>query len=402
MTHVPPDPDTGTPAAAGRRPRPALVAAVAVAAVVVAFAAALAVRGGDRGAARPVGAPEPVTAPTTAQPATVPVPRPALTTPTRRPVASPATTPPPRGPGGAAVRGRVVGVDGRPVAGARVALTDVRRADRGPADRETRTDARGEYVLHPEPRPATYRLDVDHGALFLYAQVAFDGRPRTVPDAVLWSPGTRLTFSGTTATLRYRHAPASLGRIEGHPVGVSDPVTGNELVTLYGAEDGEATFDARLVEDVPVRAFASARVDTALGDTVVGEHHDTRGTLRPGSRGASCFEEGPGDRRVTNSTACRRAVDGDLREEWHPSPPGCADGACESYVGVDLGGVQRVTLVHVRGCDNGTVETSADGTTWEALDVDAFGCVVELDVDARYVRVGDPHGPRLTELSVWY
>lgn len=401
MTDNPLDPSTVTPAA-GRRLRPVLLAVGVVAALVATFGAVLVVRDGDANRPATVAVPAGTTpAPSTTDAATVPAVRPTLTTsatPTPAPTATPVTTPA-TDPG---VRGRVVDVDGRPVAGATVTLTDARRADGGPADREARTDARGEYVLHPAPKPVTYTLDVTQGTLFLYAQVELDGTPRTLPDAVLWSPGTRLTFSGTTATLRYRHAPPSLGRVVGYPVSVADPVTGYELVHLYDEEDGEATFDARLVEDVPVRAFASARLVTALDDTVVGEYHDTRGALRPGSRGRRCFEHGPGDRSVTNTEACRRAVDGNLRDEWRVSPPGCAEGACESYVGVDLGGVHRVGLVHVRGCLNGTVETSVDGVTWEPFDVDVAGCVLELDVEARYVRVGDASGPRFTELSVWY
>ena len=406
-----------------RRDRPAWLVPVAalVGIAVVAFGAAFLVgrsgRDRDRGAL-----PAPLA--TTARP----TPSPAKTKPAAKPSAKPAapvkTYSAP--PDGIPVRGRIVDVDGRPVPNARIRLerhegileglgraltavfslgfacigTDVCTVPYG----QGVTNASGEYTVFLKTDVDDYDLRIEAGAALVESRIDFAGKPLKLPQVVVWSPTPRLEVSGGRARVVFAAPPARVGSVERYNAVVTERSGGTELVVIRDVRSRE-TFDARRIEDAPVRLRLSGLVHTALGKTWYTGHDDAQGALRPPSRGKGCVEYGPSGRVARNTAACRRVTDGRFDKQWEPAYVECKPKtSCDRWVGVDLGGVRSVRYVSVFGCDSfGEIQASVDGKRWKTIvdDTDE-GCAHEVSARARYVRAGGSFAEQVTEVSVWY
>jgi hypothetical protein len=395
-----------------RRTEPAQRLALLAAAVTVAVAgtAVVAVRGNapDR---RPAG------------PAAAPAARPVATRPAPRPSARPGVRPSPSPrPDGLAVDGTVVDTRGRPVRGATVRLTrhedaltnlfnglevvatfglvciDDRRICETPSGSAV-TDAKGRYTVYVTSGFTTYDLEIASGDTTMSAEVDLATARLPLPRATLWSPSPTLRVSGTTARIGYRAAPRRLGRVRDYHAYVLDPRSGGVLGQWHDLAGG-ATFDARLMQDRPVRVEASARVRTAFGDTWYSGYASARGRHRPDSRGRACVEYA-GTRVVRDAASCRLVTDGAFDRAWNADRALlCPRGAgCGRWVGVDLGAVRGLRYVSVPGC--ATVQVSRDGRTWTDV-AERWDCTLALSARARYVRASSDLGEELTEIAVWW
>lgn len=372
-----------------------------------------------------VGTPSPTTTPARSR-----APRPS---PTAKPQPVRTYTAP---PSGIPVRGRVVDVSGRPVAGAEVRLTQHEGFFGGFARALTafatlglaclteicevpygvgRTDSAGRYTVYLERGVEDYDLVVSTRSGSVSALIDFAGRPLALPDVVLWNPSVRLAVSGTRAQVRFAAPPARLGSWEsayGSVTTDADRVR-ETLLSMPDVHSGD-TFDARLVEDDTVTLHVTLTVRGRLGKTTYsGRSAEYRGRLVPGSRGKPCFEYGRSGRPIRNAPCA--LTDGDLYTQWTPKVADyqCANGSpCDRRVTVDLGAVRRVRYVAARVCDPffDQVESSVDGKSWQVLVARRSGdggddvCAKAVDVRARYVRVKGPAGGfylRRSEISVF-
>ena len=397
-----------------RRGLPLLAAIVAVALV------GAGVVGRATRSSTPSGSAAPVASPAVTQP-----PRPGPLPTTKPPAPRPAT--PVRTysapPDGIAVTGSVVDLRGRPVANAKVTLTRHEGIAEGFArglsviaslglvcvadDACTvpygtgMTNARGEYTVFLKQDVDDYDLNIEGSGLQVQGRIDFAGRPLRLPRLRMWSPNPRLTISGRTARIDFSPVPSALGPVEKYNAVVTDTRSGVELVVIRGVADGE-TFDARLLEDAPVRLRLTALTRTSIGDTWHAGHVTTAGRLRPPSRGRACVEHGPGTRTARNTAACRRVVDGSFATRWDKGHQPCpAKGSCDQYVGVDLGAVRSLKLVRVLGCWD-QPEVSVDGRKWTTLGTYDGGCVYDTSTRARYIRARDPFGDHVVEISAWW
>ena len=191
-------------------------------------------------------------------------------------------------------------------------------------------------------------------------------------------------------------------------VGSASLPPGLDLVTDAGATlwRVQGNVDLRLLEDVPVRAIATGRVDRAVqhseGRTI---YHQVvaspavpyRGSAVPTSRNRPCTQT------VGGLVGCP-FTDGDLIT---PSEIG-ADVATT----IDLGTSTSIGLVVVRGTEGGsdvpTVEVSEDGEQWQALDVraltgaDGWSAGRSSGSGERFLRVTAGDDPiEASEISVW-
>jgi hypothetical protein len=371
----------------------------------------------------------PVTAPTVAPakpkprptPKPKPKPKPAVKPTPKKPVAARTYSAPPQG---VPITGRVVDLQGRPVAGAKVGLTRhegfLEGLTRGIAMLASLglvcigedticevpygqgiSNADGRYTVFLKPEVDDYDLNIEAQGSQVQSRIDFAGKPVTLPQLTLWNPTPRLEISGREASVVFAGVPASLGAAERYNAVVTDRRTGTELAVLRGVGSREK-LDARLLEDAPLRLRVSGLVQTKLGDTWYSGHAEAQGRLVPPSRGKGCLTYLDGTLKGRNTAACRKVTDGAFTGEWSPTRPACAEGKpCEQAVAVDLGSVRDVRYVRVLGCYSfGKIQGSNDGKTWRTLE--DGGCGGEVSGKARYVRVAGAFTENVTEISVWY
>jgi hypothetical protein len=266
------------------------------------------------------------------------------------------------------------------------------------------TNSRGDYTVFLKEID-DYDLDVAARGALVEARVDFAGQPMTLPRVMVWSPTPRLETSGNSTSVVFAGPPAVVGSVERYNAVVSDRTSGTELLVIRGVRSRQ-TFDTRAMADAPVRLHLSGLVQTKLGDTRYSADYDTRGRLRPPSRGATCVEYGPGTRVKRAASTCRTIDDASYGTTWQPAPVECKqDQQCLRSVGVDLGGVRTVRYVSVIGCAYDGIQGSADGKHWTKLDVtyDGGRCTGDVSAKVRYVRtVPSVSTPSVADLAVWF
>jgi hypothetical protein len=191
-------------------------------------------------------------------------------------------------------------------------------------------------------------------------------------------------------------------------VGTADLPPVLELATADGASlwRVQGNVDLRLLEDVPVRAIATGRVDrtvqhrdgrTIYHQVVASPAVPFRGTAVPTSRDRPCTQS-------TGGLVGCPFTDGDL-----VTP---AEIGADVATTVDLGAPIDIGLVVLRGTDSGadapTLEASEDAAQWRALDVrplqgaEGWSAGSPSGTTARYVRLTAGTRPiDVAEISVW-
>ncbi|HJR24430.1 MAG TPA: discoidin domain-containing protein [Acidimicrobiales bacterium] len=338
------------------------------------------------------------------------------------------TTLPPRAD--AALRGRVVDVEGRPRAGVPITVvrtdTGIRLDDalaglftlglacvadavtcggEDVVDHAT-TDADGRYELTlPGAYLAGYETDEDWiasvglpaapgqaaGPVSTY-ELEVSAAVQDAPDLVLWDVVPEVRDARGQLTIAVPPLPPRDGQI----------------VDVQLLQDGRplwegSTVDRRVLEDASVVVTATGRVDvpvqhpegrTVFQQVVRAASVGYRGDVVPPSRGAPCTVAG------ATVLGCP-FTDGALLDDVELSPAGA--------VSVDLGPTRDVGEVVVRGSRTTDLEVdvSSDGEAWTSLAVGPLGGapgVVARSSErnvARYVRVASPSGIALSEISVW-
>ena len=227
-----------------------------------------------------------------------------------------------------------------------------------------------------------------------------------LPDARLWDAQPSATEGAGRIALSWSGAPPA-GTSPSYAAQLLDP--GSALPTWsQPAAGGRAEIDARILEDRAAAGAISAR--TTLRAGVHASYLSARVTLHPiagtpPSRRRPCAAvSGTSTLTTTPQTGCR-ATDGDLSA---PARLTAANAAVVSGVVVDLGQVQPINLVVVRGCAGMfVVELSADGLAYREVWA-GTGATVAISPPgtpgARYVRVRSPSGldeSLLAEVSAW-
>lgn len=291
-----------------------------------------------------------------------------------------------------------------------------------------RTDARGHYALrfsrdsYVASEGRHYLTASETGTVTLpgaWTRATFDwSRESAMPDLHLWHGAVSATAYGPVRHVHSDALPASFGSDRSEPVVVLTQK--GAQVWQYLRTTTERVADGRTVEDGvdAVRAWATATYDGEYAMLYVTPAHAVSGGVRPVSRGASCATYGRGD-AVLPLPRCL-FTDGRLAERisidylWQRGR-GClsASTTCPhgEWVRLDLGSLQPIEAVTVRGCALETLttdahaETSLDGVTWTAFRgaaVPGEPFVYGPPTVARYVRVDlDPCTFGATEVSVF-
>lgn len=190
-----------------------------------------------------------------------------------------------------------------------------------------------------------------------------------------------------------------------------------EIVWDFRRAEAPLRFDPRLLEDArgTLAVYAAA---TGIDHEAIADETDLMlrsARLRfagpagaPVSRGRPCFVLDAAGRPV-ELTPCR-LTDGDFRAEYEPrTGPACKAGCTpeprHASTFIDLGSDRTISLVVVRGCDDCTVQASADARRWHTIgigsDEDA-ALAPRVPPRARYLRVSAGLGVEtLREISVW-
>ena len=340
--------------------------------------------------------------------------------------------------GTAYVTGRVVDEAGKPVAGARVSFElHPNREVYNQADCAVRswepqcqvyrsagtTNAAGRYRL--PVKMSSYLAEKREHDLVVTdrarpgvqspARTAvkfyFNGKSMPVIDLPVWRGKVSVgAVSSGRRTVHLDTLPASLGRAYS---------TGPVVELLQGAgvawqlpdmtEDRDV--DARIVETGTTAARASAtRILGRLFPRYWTPEYAVSGGVRPLSRGKACATYGRDD-AVVPLAKCR-FTDGRLASPIDTPYQRAGGKACDvasqcahpKWVRVDLGALQPVGAVAVRGCVPPAIEVSPEGTVFAPYPVNDFGdgLLVGPPLPARYVRVDlSKCAYKATEVSVF-
>lgn len=323
------------------------------------------------------------------------------------------------------VRGRVLDADGRAVAGAAVEFV-LPAEDFGffgplvclllfwsPPCQDHRVTGRtgsdGRYALRvplnsyvAEAGSHEVRITDTGGtatrpAAHLLAVTPFRRKNLTLPDLRLWRPSVSLDPG--TPLVRRVHAdplPASYGKGDGNGVTVL-LLQRSDVVGGWSRVERERVTDARTVEAGATGVDAVARATVGgLRVTYTSAAFPIEPGVRPVSRGRPCWTYGRNDALIP-LRGCR-FTDGKLSgwpdlDYLRPAWNACAGTtACKhrEWLLVDLGSVQPVSALAVRGCHPDTFQTSLDGVTYRDLSGTTLAEPALYETPptpARYVRI---------------
>lgn len=279
---------------------------------------------------------------------------------------------------------------------------------------KTTTDAAGKYTLTLRGSDtqglvgdvSTLDLVVGDGRTGASTTLSFrvDTTAVTLPTARLWAGPVRVSEARGQIGMTATPPPATYGGSPSYSAQLSYPAH-LPLWSQSASATGQASVDARLVEDSTALAYMSVR--TSLGGGVhamyVSPHVSVAAFGVPPSRHASCTAlTGTTQLASTPQNGCT-ITDGNLTAPAHLKATTTVSGAT-----IDLGRARALSYVVARGTSGDVVlEISADGSAFTQVGL-GDGVTVAVATPghalARYVRVRSASGldqSLMSELSAW-
>lgn len=227
------------------------------------------------------------------------------------------------------------------------------------------------------------------------------------------SRGGRITWNSDTLAALPRAIPASSMRYDA----IFDAPGGERVWTAPSNGTRSTTFDPRVLEDstgtlAVVGHTQAARVPDTMGRRVdvllrSGRYAYTGPAGPPQSRGVTCGRQSSSGLVMQSPCGLTDGVFGSAWAAQPAQPHGSSPAAPDTVAIVDIGAAQPLTLLVVRGCDNGcTAALSTDAKQWRtvvnATDSRDFAATIPGRPSARYVRIATNRNiDTLREVSVW-